>query len=209
MDSKSRFNRFYRGKGLSFGDKPTPALKNYVELDNINGEVLDLGCGDGRNALYMAKKDFNVTAVDVSDVGLKKMMEVAEEMGLGDKIEPICADVVEWEFPQSRFGLVIAVTIFDHLQPEHVIPIFEKTVGAMSANSYLFAKVHTTDDPGCKINGKSSGLADMIKRYFPPNELLILAGKYLRVVNYSEKQTKDETHGEPHYHVFAEVLARK
>ncbi|MBD3233598.1 MAG: methyltransferase domain-containing protein [candidate division Zixibacteria bacterium] len=209
MDSKSRFNRFYESEDLSFGDVPTPALKDYVESNTVNGDVLDLGCGDGRNALYMAKRGLRVTAVDTSDVGIKKMMEVAEGMGLGDRIIPICADIVEWEFPKSMFGFIIAITIFDHLQPENVIPTFEKTVQSMSPNGYLFAKAHTIEDPGYKNNGKSSGLSDMINYYFSPDELLNLTGRYLKIINYTEKSTKDETHGEPHYHAFAEVLARK
>ena len=41
--------------------------------------VLDLGCGEGRNSLFLAKKGFQVTSVDISKVGIRKLQNLSKK----------------------------------------------------------------------------------------------------------------------------------
>ena len=79
-----------------------------------NGPVLFLAEGEGRNAVWLAERDYSVTAVDSSAVGLDKAQQLAAERGV--TIETVCADLGEYSItPNAWAGIV---SIFGHLPPE-------------------------------------------------------------------------------------------
>jgi 2-polyprenyl-3-methyl-5-hydroxy-6-metoxy-1,4-benzoquinol methylase len=55
------------------------------------GSALDLGAGEGRNATWLARQGCAVTAVDFSDVALRKARQLAEASGV--EIDSVVADV--------------------------------------------------------------------------------------------------------------------
>ncbi len=71
---------FNETKKSSFGE-PVKSVERLAELIPP-GTVLDLGSGDGRNALYLADKGFQVNAVDLSEAGIEKLKRFAKERGL-------------------------------------------------------------------------------------------------------------------------------
>lgn len=77
-----------------------------------NSRILEVGCGTGRTACYLAEKGFNVTAIDLHENMLKKAHVRAEAMGLD--INFLKADVCALPFEDEQFDLVIAesVTVF-------------------------------------------------------------------------------------------------
>jgi SAM-dependent methyltransferase len=69
------------------------------------GRAIDLACGQGRNALWLAQRGWDVTGVDFSRVGLEKGRHAAQERGL--QVEWIEADLVDY-LPDARaFDLVV------------------------------------------------------------------------------------------------------
>lgn len=75
------------------------------------GTALDLGCGDGRNATWLAGSGWTVTGVDFSAVGLARAAAVAEARGLA--VDWVQADLLVWEPPRDAFDLV--ALMFIHL----------------------------------------------------------------------------------------------
>jgi methyl halide transferase len=59
------------------------------------GAVLELGCGSGTNAIYLATQGFQVTAVDCSQTALDTAQAAANSAGV--EVEWVCADVREWQ----------------------------------------------------------------------------------------------------------------
>ncbi len=208
MNEQERFDSFYRSKQLSFGDSPTIEIREFVAAWNRRGLALDIGSGDGRNALFLARSGFDVTAIDFSKIGSEKLAKFAKNQGLADRIHSICIDARQWIYPENKFDLVIAVTLFDHLPKSDFAPLFEKVGKCLKRGGALFVKVHTIDDPGyAKKNAPASELAPMIHHYFEHNELLIAMLRDYRVMQYEEKTEEDRTHGNPHMHGFAQILA--
>jgi tellurite methyltransferase len=79
-----------------------------VELAGVMPEpadVLDLGCGDGRNALYLAEQGHLVTAVDVSEAAIHKLSRSAQEASISINAE--IQDMRRYDFQQD-FDLIIA-----------------------------------------------------------------------------------------------------
>ncbi|MEV0698045.1 class I SAM-dependent methyltransferase [Saccharopolyspora sp. NPDC050389] len=71
------------------------------------GDVLDLGCGDGGDALWLARQGWHVTAVDISAVAVERLAGLARSRGLGDLVIADRHDLNK-SFPQGRFDLICA-----------------------------------------------------------------------------------------------------
>ena len=61
----------------TFGKEPNPTIKERWTLFTKNGTVLDVGCGEGKNAIFLAKKGFVVDAFDISESGIEKLKRLA------------------------------------------------------------------------------------------------------------------------------------
>ena len=72
------------------------------------GRALDLACGEGRNAVWLATQGWNATGVDYSQVGLDKAAQLAESNHV--TATWICADVTKWE-PEGLYDLVVVFYI--------------------------------------------------------------------------------------------------
>ena len=77
--------------------------------DLAPGAALDLACGAGRNAVWLAERGWRVTGVDFSDVALGMARDLAVSRGLD--IEWIDADVVTWVPPTRAYDLVCALYV--------------------------------------------------------------------------------------------------
>lgn len=84
---------------------PSPEFNDVVTLLPPGSRALDLGCGDGRHALYLARFGFHVTAIDTSTAGVAKLAHRAEAEGLPmvTRVE----DMREFVFDQD-FDLMVA-----------------------------------------------------------------------------------------------------
>ncbi|MDB1086552.1 class I SAM-dependent methyltransferase [Streptomyces sp. ACA25] len=71
------------------------------------GDALDLGCGDGGDALWLAHQGWRVTAVDVSAVAVDRLTGLARSRALGHRITAARHDLGE-SFPQGTFDLICA-----------------------------------------------------------------------------------------------------
>lgn len=61
-----------------WGLQPHHTLVEYTSLFDVNGKVLDLGMGEGRNALYFASKGFETEGVDISETAVYRAMSYAK-----------------------------------------------------------------------------------------------------------------------------------
>jgi len=71
------------------------------------GRALDLACGEGQNAIWLATLGWDVVGVDFSEVAIEKARERAERDGV--EAEFVCADLVAYEPGEQAFDLVIVL----------------------------------------------------------------------------------------------------
>ena len=108
-----RWNARYAEKELIWSAEPnTRFAREVTEL--TPGTALDVACGEGRNALWLAAHGWQTTAVDFSDVAIGKATRIAQHRGV--KIDWIVADVAATSLPTLRFDLV--AVLFLHTDPE-------------------------------------------------------------------------------------------
>lgn len=151
--------------------EPSPVLRSY-EPSIPDGRALDVAAGTGRNAVFLAAAGYAVDALDASREGLRIVRERAAERGVGDRVEPIRADVSTYGFPTEAYELV-TMSFF------HALDRFADLAAALVPGGYLFVEGHLRSD-----SPTPSGPSD--DRYrFAANELL-RAGLGLTVLYYDE-----------------------
>jgi len=84
------FDKTYDVKPELFGH-PYKELQDYFIKCTVRGNLLDLGCGQGRDSIFLASLGYNVTAVDSSKVGINQMLVKARSLGLA--IEGVVGDI--------------------------------------------------------------------------------------------------------------------
>jgi cyclopropane fatty-acyl-phospholipid synthase-like methyltransferase len=210
QSQSARFDIVYSKTEMAFGNEPEPELDKFVNSTKTRGKALDLGCGDGRHALYLARQNYQVIGVDISKVAVEKLAASAKSEKLEQCLKTLHCDARNFKFSSNEYDLVIAVTLFDHLPKKDVLPLFEKVADSIKPKGILFTKVHTIKDPG-RVNGsdKASELSWAIQHYFKPNELKRMLEKNFKVIKYSEYDDLDKSHGRPHFHNFAVSVAKK
>ncbi|MEV8390390.1 MULTISPECIES: class I SAM-dependent methyltransferase [unclassified Streptomyces] len=70
-----------------------------------SGDALDLGCGDGGDALWLVRQGWQVTAVDISAVAVERFTGLARSRGLADRVVAERHDLQE-SFPRGEFDLI-------------------------------------------------------------------------------------------------------
>jgi SAM-dependent methyltransferase len=103
MDA-SDWNARYNTAELVWKGEPNQFLPPEV-ADLPVGRAVDLACGEGRNAVWLATQGWDVTGVDFSDVGIAKAEKLATEHGVTGAW--VTADVTTWAPPAGGFDLVI------------------------------------------------------------------------------------------------------
>ncbi|WP_427128957.1 class I SAM-dependent methyltransferase [Pseudarthrobacter sp. S9] len=96
----------YRRRPRVWSGRPNPQL--IAEASELPpGTALDLGCGEGADAIWLAGRGWAVTALDVSAVALERAAAHAQEAGQGANIEWVRQDLAGW-VPDQPFDLVTA-----------------------------------------------------------------------------------------------------
>lgn len=117
------WDRFYadRERGVPFFvAKPDENLVSYVDRGLIKpGKALDLGCGPGRNSLYLAAAGFEVDAIDLSPAAIEWARQRADEAGAD--IRFLCGNAFTLPELTGPYDLVYDSGCFHHLPPHRRI----------------------------------------------------------------------------------------
>jgi 2-polyprenyl-3-methyl-5-hydroxy-6-metoxy-1,4-benzoquinol methylase len=101
---------FFKIKG------PDENLVEYIENELIvPGRVLELGCGPGRNAIYMAQKGYKVDAIDISENAIEWARERANEVGVDISFHG--TSLFDLNFEPNYYDLIYDCGLLHHLAP--------------------------------------------------------------------------------------------
>src|SRR5688500_4496948 len=95
--------RYSEGEGAKWSGRPNGRLVAEV-ADLTPGRALDVGCGEGADAIWLARCGWTVTAVDVSDVAVRRAREASDLAGA--TVDWISGDALRTCFPARSFDLV-------------------------------------------------------------------------------------------------------
>ena len=139
MSQQEFWNEKFSREGYLYGLKPNTFIASKIKLFPRNAKVLCLGEGEGRNAIFLAKKGFEVTALDASDIGISKLEQRAKDEGLNIKTK--CLDLNEWEV-EEQYDMVIASYL--HMPTNERVKLFDKIDDALVNGGYFIGEFFST-----------------------------------------------------------------
>ncbi len=196
MKKKFSFDKEYKREECLWGLKPHKCVV-YILRFKKSGTVLDLGVGEGRNALFLAKKGFDVTGTDISAVGIRKFKKFAKKLRV--KVKGVVGDISEFRF-RKKYDVILSIATLHFLEKEQIKKLLEKIKKNTKDGGLNVLTAFTEENPSKKF-----------PYLFKKNELKDLYKEW-KIINYKEFLTPLEKHegkGKLHQHALAILIAQK
>lgn len=132
----------YQDVVSNLGDEPDWRLIEYARFIP-EGPVLDLGLGEGRNALYFAKLGYTVEGVDESKTYVKRCRERAKTEDLDLTVEE--ADLRSFKIPQRRYALIIASKVLQMFLKSESTAIAEKMYPGLKRRGLIYVRTFSVE----------------------------------------------------------------
>ncbi len=197
---------FKKSKGL----KVAPRVKKMIDDLNLSKsmDVLEIGCGRGDTALYIAKKVNSVTAIDYSKDGIKIANSIKKNFPkkIQDKTKFFVMDATKLSFKNNSFDYVILIDTIEHLNTKEQIKMLNEIQRVLRPQGKLYVRTCTN-----KI------LNDFTYKYYsyPLNIFLTWIDKMIKGVDYESlpknprnKEQKKQHINECTYFSLKELFAK-
>jgi SAM-dependent methyltransferase len=119
--------------------------------DLAPGRALDLACGEGQNAIWLASLGWNVLGVDYSQVAVAKAAARAERDGVAARF--VCADLVEYEPDREAFDLVLVLYL--HIPSTQRASVHAKASAALAPHGTFVLLGHDRTNLTDGVGGPS------------------------------------------------------
>ena len=177
---------------FKFGEKVNRWVEELVKLLPKNSKVLDLGCGMGASSMFLSEKGFEVTCIDKDKENIEHIKKNYPE------INAINRDILDFDFPEKEYDLVLAVNLLHFFNFEDVKLLIDKIIKSLKNNGLIYLQVFSKNNPYKEF----PHLFDKkeLEEFFAKNKILEL-----------EEFSKKESHpprGE-HEHRIIRALVRK
>ena len=144
MRARDWDERYAQGQQWSAGPN---ALVAQLLADLPPGVAVDLAAGEGRHALWLAGRGWQVTAVDFSQVGLAS----GRVQPGGDRVTWVTADVVDWPGPSAAVDLVLVAYL--HLPEGAGRALLQRAAGWLRPGGRLLVLGHDVDNVAHGVGG--------------------------------------------------------
>lgn len=172
MYDESFWNKRYANSEYLYGTEPNSFLAEQYGL--LNGPVLSLSEGEGRNAVFLASRGLEVLAVDISSVALEKARKLANSRGV--EIKTMVADLATYEPEENQYGSVVSISA--HLPSvvrKKLYPLVERSV---KPNGIIILEAYSENqlsrDTGGPKDVDMLMTVDKLQREFPNFEPILL-----------------------------------
>ncbi len=162
---RHKWNTRYREQ--EFPGEPSPVVTRFAHLAN-KGRALDIACGMGRNALFLAKQGFRVDAVDISDVALQQLQKYTPQ------IRCIQADLDSYSIPPATYDLIININFLQRR-------LFPEIIAGLRPGGILIFETFVNSEYEAAINNPVN------PDYLLKENELLHAFLSLKIVYYEEK----------------------
>jgi SAM-dependent methyltransferase len=148
MSQQHFWNEKFSQKEYMYGKNPNAFIKSCKHYFDKSKRFLCLGEGEGRNAIYFAKRGFEITALDASNIGLRKLKDFADQENV--KVLTECIDLNHWA-PSHKYGSIVASYL--HMHKNDHKALFKKIEDALEENGYFVGEFFSKD----QLNYTSGG----------------------------------------------------
>lgn len=116
-------------------------------------KILDLGSGMGQDSVYFASKGFDVTAVDFSESGIKKLKNLNKD------VKVVLQDIKKFKLKPNYFDVIYAHLSLHYFDDQITNKIFKRLHKALKRNGLIFVKCKSINDP---LFGQGQKIAENI-----------------------------------------------
>jgi SAM-dependent methyltransferase len=138
----------YASEGMLWGAEPNAVVAE-IAADLPAGTVLDLACGRGRNAVWLAQQGHEVTGLDLSPVAIEQARQLAEDVGVD--VDLTTGDVTEWD-PGGRIWDLVLLSYLQIPTVDREVA-HAKAVAAVAPGGTLLLIAHHLDNLDGGIGG--------------------------------------------------------
>jgi 2-polyprenyl-3-methyl-5-hydroxy-6-metoxy-1,4-benzoquinol methylase len=171
---RSSWDAAYLADKPSFNEEPNAFLVEVTQALKP-GTALDVGMGQGRNAVFLARQGWRVTGFDLSEVGINQAREHARKAGV--TLTAITQSAEEFDWGKDQWDLIV-VAYFPQLR--RVLP---KLIDSLKRGGFVVVEAFHADAASDRPPGPGAGVT------FQANELPKLVGP-LRTVRYEEPRAR-------------------
>lgn len=218
--SSEYFDSRYAEEEFYWGEQPNllvPLISSHLEPGS---RVLVIGCGEGRDAIFLARLGFDVVATEIASAGLEKAGRLAE--GNGCKLQLINLDAHLSHDHLGVFDGLMSMNVIQLLNPDRIAERITYFQSRVRSGGIVAVQVFTVDDPNYLECLKSSmqPMGPLTYehpkrkypiRFFDRGELASYFEGW-EFIHYHEGLLWDKPHGIQsvfHQHGFAQIIARK
>ncbi|WP_342574872.1 methyltransferase domain-containing protein [Paenibacillus sp. FSL M8-0142] len=114
----------YKTQDYYWGTEPNDACYQVLQLmpPTKRLRLLDIGCGEGKDAVFFARNGYEVSAFDVSDAGIEKTRSLAEKTGV--HVHVFKADILDYRL-DTHYDIIFSSGVLHYIKPEYRKEIFD------------------------------------------------------------------------------------
>lgn len=142
------YEKVYKEQRHALG-KPTQSFLDFFDQYDLQAvDVLDVGCGQGRDSLFIARQGHRVVGVDISPSGLDQLLEEAQAEGLN--VEGVVADLRNFE-PTDAYDLVVIDRTLHMLAESVRIDVLARVSGVTREGGYVLIADEKSNLPAMRL----------------------------------------------------------
>jgi tellurite methyltransferase len=185
----------------TFGTKPNRTIEAMWESFDKNWSILDVGCGEGKNPLFLAEKGFkNVDAFDLSQAGIEKLLRIASMKKV--KVNAWVQDLTEYFF-SKRYDLIMSHGMLHFVEKEKWKKFIIDAKNNTNIGGLNIIHIFTNKVPA------SYDIAPFVKGLAEEGELEAMYQDW-KIISSTSHVFEDEHPGvAKHLHASTTVLAKK
>ncbi len=200
---RTQYEKLYEGDSYYWGTEPADFLEKLIAFRPARPgmAVLDIGCGEGKDAVYMAQRGYSVTAFDLTESGIRKTLRLAGERGVKD-IRAYVDDINDFE-PDGHFDIIYSTGTIQYLKAENIAGFFEKVKRITRPNGLNYFNVFV-EKPFLELPPDW----DREEKMWKSGELFTWYADW-KIHLIDEVIFEDKSGGIPHFHCMDSILAEK
>lgn len=145
--NKKELSKYWDAKWSDYTEQePNAFAKKLVEMyaRSDKKDLLDLGCGDGRDTRYFIKNGFNVSCIDIASKSIEKIKQE-----FGNKVNATCQDIQNLQFSNESFDIIYSHLTLHYFNDEDTTKAFDKIYNLLRKGGIFFVKCKSDKDRLC------------------------------------------------------------
>jgi SAM-dependent methyltransferase len=195
------FEDLYTTFPRAYGELPSEAARQLAKILKKGAKVVDIGCGYGRDSIFLANEGFEVTGIDTSRRGIMAAQLWAREKGV--EVTFMNRDLMESRLPERSFDCLLCVNTIEFLDARKRSKSGHAIWKLAAEGAHIGLMVHSTEDPDLR-QGKGMGdntwevMPGLQKHFFTEREIRSIFPDYkqirMEVITVTEQVPEKRNH---------------